>query len=380
MGRHCLLLTLGDIPLWGLASRMTQVEKDRSRLLTQSQMASCIAAGLASVTLLPVAQYAGRIFSEKSGDSNKGLQQGTVLVMCALVLIATVFFQMTGLFTKERLPGNENEEKRNIFKQLSAVWVCKPFRLLMLGNVLRSPAMLINSAFTTLIIYYYGNNGQTPYLHYLILLGGASLAGQFLALSIGAKIAERFEKKKAYNACLILNFIPLAIPFFCYLIMPEQQDKIIMVTIQGICWILSGFTSGLANLLQTIMITDTIDFTEYTSGHRPDGTFFSFRSLLIKISAGVCSVIAGIAYTVSGFSGDNVRIVNEALYNGVPFKSEAAFAPYRTALFVLSFLIPAVATLISVIPTLKYDLTNQKHKKILEDLNTARAKNLKEVN
>lgn len=100
-------------------------------------------------------------------------------------------------------------------------------------------------------------------------------------------------------------------------------------------------------------VPDT-DLTEY---------FFPDKPFLAKISTGISSIISGVVYAVVGFSGDGVKLVNDALYNGASFKSDPIFAKYRFAIFFLICIPPAVSMLLSMIPMKKYSITDKDNNK-----------------
>ena len=61
----------------------------------------------------------------------------------------------------------------------------------------------------------------------------------------------------------------------------------------------------------------------------------------------------------------------DALNNGANFKTD--FEPYATAMMFLVSIPPAIGLLISVIPTIKYALSDKEHTRILNELIEKRA-------
>ena len=52
--------TVGDIPLWGVTSRMTEVEKDRASILSFARMAAGLGGGVVLLTINPLSQALGK--------------------------------------------------------------------------------------------------------------------------------------------------------------------------------------------------------------------------------------------------------------------------------------------------------------------------------
>ena len=55
--------TVGDIPLWGVTSRMTEVEKDRASILSFARIAAGLGGGVVLLTINPLSQALGKSWS-----------------------------------------------------------------------------------------------------------------------------------------------------------------------------------------------------------------------------------------------------------------------------------------------------------------------------
>ncbi|NLA76819.1 MAG: hypothetical protein GX851_03140 [Clostridiales bacterium] len=367
--------TVGDIPLWGITSLMTESEKDRSNILALARIAGGLGGGIVLLTIVPVSQAIGNAITEAlGGDKTKGLQYGFIIVAVVLTLIGSALFQLVGIFTRERVVSN-NEKKLTIKQNFGIMWKCEPFRRILISGILRSPTMLLMTVAMSLVAYYYGDNGRTDYTLYLIVLGGAIFGGQFIAMAFTPKLAEKYEKKKLYNTFSFASGIPFVLIFVSYLIAPSSLASPFWLVVCFVLFAAAGAGMGSITVLQSVMTADTVDYEEYHTGHRPDGVFFSGQSFVTKLSSGIASIITGIAYSVVGFSGDAVKAVNDALYAGASFKSDPAFDKYRLAMFFLCSIPPAIGMFISVIPMRKYSLTNGEHQRILKSLNEKRNAN-----
>lgn len=365
-----MIYTIGDIPLWGITALMTDDEKDRANILALARIAAGAGAGLVLAGIIPISQSVGKSLEATVGDANKSLQYGFIIVAAILTVVGCLMFQMTGIFTRERV---EQSEKHYTLKEnFKLMWSNKPFRQILISGILRSPIQLLMLIAMTLLSYYYGDNGNTSYVLYLIVLGGAIFGGQFIAMAFAPKLAEKFEKKTVFNVSNIVSGIPFALIFTCYLIDGTHLDKPIWVAIFFVLFALAGAGMGVINVLQSVMIADTIDYEEYYHGIRPDGVFFSGQSFVTKLSSGISSIIQGIVFAIVGFSAGNVEAVNTMLNQGASFKADPAFAPYRMAMFFLCSIPPAIGCLISIIPTLKYALTDKEHTRILKELQERR--------
>lgn len=347
-----IVYSIGDVALWSFPSLITPNKNTRNQLLADAKTVSTISSSLFVLIVLQLSQYTGNMISEKTGNNANGLQIGTIIVCCSIIVAGSALFQSAGLFVKER--AKYSKKKISLKESFIIMWRCEPFRFIMLSGILRSPYMLLNTVQNTLFIYYFGNNGQNSYIIYMLILGGFTLAANLIANSITPNLAKKHKKSSLSIIFNIIGAIAFALIFIVYLLFPDRLSDVIPFAVLTLFTFISSLALGIVFALQSFMIGDAVDYEEKNSNYRPDGIFFSGQTLLIKISTGISSVISGIIYTISGFSGDNISKINTALFNGADFKSEPQFAKYRFAIFLMISIIPAIGLLLSVIPIKKY--------------------------
>ena len=72
------------------------------------------------------------------------------------------------------------------------------------------------------------------------------------------------------------------------------------------------------------------------------------------------------SYNAVNYSDVNIDAMNNAIANGASFASD--FSEYSKAMWFLISIPPAIGMAISVIPTLKYEITRESHDKMLKTL------------
>lgn len=288
---------------------------------------------------------------------------GFIIVAVILTIIGCGMFQMTGVFVRERVPSAE--QKFGFKENFKIMWGNKPFRNQLISGVLRSPIQILLSVAMTLMSYYYGNYFG-DYMLYMIIFGGAIFGGQFIAMALVPKLAEKHDKTRMLIGSTIMGAIPFALIYPVYLLAPRDLDQPLWVAILFVVFALAGGGIGALNVLQSVMIADAVDYEEYHKGYRPDGVFFSGQSFITKLSAGISSIIQGVGYSIVGFSGDNVSACNEALRAGASFKDQ--FPQYAGMMFFLCSIPPAIGLFLSIIPLRHYGMTDEEHRTILEAL------------
>lgn len=85
--------TVGDIPLWGVTSRMTEVEKDRASILSFARIAAGLGGGVVLLTINPLSQALGKKLESAAGSALKGQQMGFIIVAVILTVIGCGMFR-----------------------------------------------------------------------------------------------------------------------------------------------------------------------------------------------------------------------------------------------------------------------------------------------
>ncbi len=368
--------TAGDIPIWGITSLMTESEKDRSKLLGLARVVAGVGGGVVLMAVVPVSQAVGSALAGSGMGDEKGQQYGFIIVCGALTVIGTLLFQCAA-FAKERVEQPSDEHK-GFIENIRIMWSCKPFRRILISGVIKAPMQILSAVAMTILSYYFGDNsgnGQS-YMLYMAVLGGGMFIGMFGSMAMVPKLCEKFEKKTVYNGCSIIGAIPFALMFIVYLIDGTGLYKPFWVAVLAVLFTVAGAGMGASMVIQSIMIADCVDYDEHRTGYRPDGVFFSGQSFITKLGAGMSSFIQGIVFAAVGFSDDAVKACNAALANSPAddfmFATAPEFEPYRFGMFFLITVPAAVSCLISVLPMHKYEITNESHKKLLDELNTKR--------
>lgn len=368
-----MLYTVGDIPLWGITALMTESEHARTKLLAAARIVSGIAAGICLVALQPLALKIGAMFGDKMGDSARGERMGFIVCATAFALIGTVMFQMTGLFTKEKI--RPVIKKNSIKDNFKLMFTNKPFRQTFLSGLLGSPKQLLLLCAMPLVTYYFASKDPGKALLYMIFLGGSVFLGQFVAQAFVPSMLKRWSKKDVYNWCNLICVIPFIMAFGLYLMAPNELTKPIYLSMLCVLFFIGGGGNGITMVIQSLMIADAVDYEEYHSNLRPDGVFFSGQSFVTKLGAGISTIISGIGYSIVGFSDSKVAEVNQYIANGGIPRENPEYSPYLMILFFLVTIPPAVGFLLSVIPTWHYCLSNEEHEKILLELSRRRGEN-----
>lgn len=386
-----MCFTVCDIPLWGITSLMTEDENDRSKILGLARMVAGV--GGIGVLVVQIAQALGTAFADKLDKSapdyaelvQKANQKGFIITVIIMTVVASILFEFAGIATRERV---QKSEKSYTFKEnFKIMFSNKPFRQILISGILRSPIQLLMIVAMTLVTYYYANgnimnilatdaSGKVTGINFKILIGLGCVAlglfvGQFVAMGITPLLIKKIEKKTLYNFYSIAGAVPFALIYVFFKISGGDLTSTVWSIVIGICMLFGSAAFGGINVLQSVMIADCVDYEEYYNGVRTDGVFFSGQSFITKLAAGLSTIISSAVYSIVGYSGKNVDILNKAIANGesfITYDGGTGKGKYAAAMFFLISIPPAIGMLLSAIPTLKYAMTDKEHENILAEL------------
>ena len=371
--------TIGDIPLWGVTSLMTEDQNDRAKVLTLARAVANV--GMIGTLFTMIAPAFQGIYKGRGMDEAHSLRMAYITLAVVMTVFASILFQFAGLSVKERV-APQNKKTYTIKENFQIMFGNKPFRQILISGILRSPIQLLAIVAMTLVMYYFFNNdiGKTLFtdaglnvnlvLKIVILVVGLFGGMIFFPLFV-PKLIAKHEKKNLYNFFTLGGAVPFALIFVFFLISKGNVLTWGGMCVMSVLFFLAGASMGSLNVLQSVMIADCVDYEEYTNGIRPDGVFFSGQSFITKLSAGIASLISGGVYALVKFSGKNVALLNNALVNGEDFKTYNG-GKYAAAMFFLISIPPAIGMVLAAIPTWTYALPDDEHTRILDELNAKR--------
>lgn len=373
--------TVGDIPLWGVTSLMTDDENDRAKALSLAR----IVANVGAIGMLIT--FAGKAlsptFQAQGLDVIHADKKSYIIIAVILTVLATVLFQFAGFSVNERV--KQSEKKYTLKENFKIMASNDPFRRILLSGILRSPIQLLSVVGLTLVMYYFFDNDlanlmidgklQIEKIVQLLVMALGLLGGMIIGTAATPKLITKHGKKQLYNFYSIAGAVPFALIFAVYkLAGGNLMQSMGYVLFMAVMMFAASWAMGSINILQSIMIADCVDYEEYKNGVRTDGVFFSGQSFITKLSMGVSSLISGFIYAAVNYTDKYIEELNLGLANGEYHFFEANDGKYAMAMFLLISIPPAIGMLLSAIPTIKYPLTDEEHTRILNELIERRAK------
>ncbi|MEM7017767.1 MAG: MFS transporter, partial [Pseudomonadota bacterium] len=104
-------------------------------------------------------------------------------------------------------------------------------------------------------------------------------------------LAKKVGKQRAWTGALLLS----SIPFIGFYLLEEPGIGIWVLTF------FTGFLAGCGAVVQPAIQADVIDYDEFTTGDRKEGSYLAVWNLVRKCSAALCVLITGLVLQFAGF-------------------------------------------------------------------------------
>ena len=268
-----------NIPYGSLASVMTSDPVERTALSTWRNLAATFSMIILMV-LTPKL-----IFDANNAVSVKGF----VIAAVIYAVIANIAYQLSYNMTTERVvhEAKENQEKASLIETIKTLGKNRALIGLILGSLGTLTAVFLPSSLNA---YLFKDYFQAPGL--LGLGGMVGMVGTFIALPLTTKLVAKFGKKNVSTYSLVISIAAYAVMVF----FPSKNPYIYMALS-----VVSGVGVGFYNMIVWALVGDVIDYQEYISGKREEGTVYAAYSLARKLVQAIVGSIGGFALAAIGY-------------------------------------------------------------------------------
>lgn len=318
--------SLVNIPYGSLGAAISQDTQERASLASFRQAGSLGALFVTSVIVMPLIILI----------PNRHV--GYPVVMGLMSLIGIIAFIMCYLGTKERIVNQTGpKEKLTLGVIVKTFTSNKPLLVLVLMTVFTISAYNIKSA---MLIYFaeynLGHVELMAYMNFIII--GSSLVGVLFL----PKLVQRFGKKKTAIAGMLISVVADSINFV------SPSNVYIFTILASISFIGISIPNGIT----WAFVSDIIDYGEWKSGERREGTTYSLFNFSRKLAQALSGFLSGIGLALIGY------VPNVVQTPGTQLGIKALLTLY-----------PAVALAIAaLIIGFMYNLTDNRHKELVREL------------
>ena len=305
-----LLYSLVNIPYGSMAAAMTQVPTERARLASFRVIGSNLTILVLALVVAPQIK------------SSSDLQHSLTITTSAFVVVGFVLYLFTFLTTREQV--QREVETVSLRQSLGTLGHNPPLLLLCLSSLMFLTGLISLSTVGALYARDVLGNANL-----FIVLTLAQTAGTFLIAPFVPLLTRTIGKKNAYLACGVVGLIALV----GLTLAPGSVPAIAVVM-----FFLAGVGLGGVNTLMWALEADTVEYGEWKTGVRTEGTTYAMFSFTRKMGQALGGAAAAYTLGIGGYvSGKHVVQTDSAIH---AVKLAAGFVP--GAFLVISLVIMAM--------------------------------------
>jgi len=307
--------TIMDIPFWSMIPAITQAGKERETISVVGR--SCAGIGFA----LPTALTMVLVPILGGGNEREGFRYFAVIV--AAVFVLTTLFSVYHVKEKEKVV-----EKNPTMKEMFQALIRNDQALIVVVAIVMFNASLYLT--NQLAIYFFKFDIGNGALYGLFgTVGGAAQILSMMSLPL-------FRKKFGCKTILKGAILTAVAGYFMLFVLGMLNiSNLILLCVAAII-IFIGF--GLATVLTTIFLADTVDYGQWKNKTRNESVIFSMQTFVVKLASAFSALIAGIGL-------DMIKLD----VNAVVQKAETIMG-----LRIIMIIFPMAGILVSLIFFMKY--------------------------
>ncbi len=343
--------TAFDVPMGALAFSMTPNGTERTKLYGVSAIGRMI------LGAIPTGLVAFAAWLPYFKDHLDKAYLTAAIASAAFVILLTRF---TFRNTRERL--EHHEETPGLKECLRLLISNRPLFMLFLGNLV---FILIKIPEQVSFYFAYDSLYAPKYNGFLDIAKapGSVLAAVIVPLIV-EKLGEKADSRRFYQACCVVGALvngAFALSTFPGVMnKPADQPVSLFTGVLVVAFtMLSTIPLEFKNLMQKEMEAETVDYVEYRSGKRVEGTMLSIMSFTGKLEGTMSSALAlwilGLTkYIEHDDADEKVSMVQNP--------------GTRRALFLMTTVAPIIGYLLMLIPIKFYNITGESHREMMREI------------
>ena len=298
-------ITLFNVPHMALGAELSEDYHERTRLFGVRHIGFTVGSilSLVSMSLL--------IGEENSPTGDVRELAGNLAFLAVAAMSLMIFFSVSRL--KEN-PEFQNRVNKNPFKAFRDVWVNPHAKILIIVLFIENLGGAVIGVLTLYVTQYIV---EAPAWAPLIIF--AYMLPSALSVPLWIPLSKRFGKIRLWVFSLALTGISFGgifiIPF-----LDSVTERLIVMFIGAT---LGGMAAGCGGAIGPSVKGDVIDYDEYLTGERKEGSYFAALNFVFKSATGIMLLVTGFVLQFSGFIPNQpqtmeVKIALISLYGLVP--------------------------------------------------------------
>lgn len=284
--------TLMDIPFWSMIPAITSSGKERENLSVIGR--TCAAVGYAVPTVLTMLLVVRLGSGEREGFAIFAAAVAVVFVVTELVCVALVQEKPT-----------ERQKTATVKEMFSALIHNDQAMVVVVGIVVFNASLYLT---TQLAVYFFKYDiGNSDLFSLFGTVGGV---GQILSMVSLPLLRRRWGGKQ-----ILVGALGVTIAGYLALFALSMAGVRAVAPLAATAFVIYiGF--GLATVLTTVFLADTVDYGEYKTGRRNESVVFSMQTFVVKLASAVSVLIAGVGIDLIGLD-DTAAVQTESTLLGL---------------------------------------------------------------
>lgn len=263
--------TIMDIPYWSMIPAITKTGKDRETMSVIARSCAGLGAAIPTALTLKVAPILGQ------GNERIGFSYLAVIIALFFVVsISITVYNVKEVTEVKKKAVTVKEMITSLFQNDQAMVV-------VVAIIVFNASLYLTQQLAIYFFKYDIGNGELYGIFGLV--GGAT---QILAMMCLPLLRKKFGRKTILAGAIGTTILGYSLLF---LLGSLHINNIVLMCGAAII-IFIGF--GLATVLTTIFLADTVDYGEYKNGQRNESVIFSLQTFVVKLASAVAGFIAGI--------------------------------------------------------------------------------------
>src|SRR3954464_6198601 len=310
-----LLYSLANIPYGSLAARRTQVPTERAKLATFRVIGS-------NLTILMLAFV---VAPQIKGSSD--LQHSLTLTTAAFVVAGFVLYLFTFLTAKEQV--QRDLAPVSLRQSFGTLGHNRPLLLLCLASLMFLTGLI---SLSTVGAFYARDVLGNANLFIVLTL--AQTVGTFLIAPFVPKLTRTIGKKNAFIACGVVGVVA----FVGLTLAPGSVPAVAVVL-----FFLAGVGLGGVNTLMWALEADPVEYGEWKTGVRTEGTTYAMFSFTRKMGQALGGAAGAYALGFVAFSSSAAKAGQpqaQSTVDGIQFWTGAITAGFIVLSVIIMFFYP----------------------------------------
>ncbi len=289
--------TLMDIPFWSMIPAITRPGKEREAMAVIGRTFAALGFAFPTIATMLVVVRVGS--GERDGFAFFAAAVAVFFVVAELVMVALV---------KEDIPAKANgaagteaaaaglsaavfapERSPRISEMFRALLANDQAMVVVIGIVVFNASLYLT---TQLAVYFFkydmGNSDLVS------LFGAVGGAGQILSMASLPLLRKKWSAKTILSGSISITILGYLLLFAMSLAGVRQ------IAALALCAFIIYIGFGLATVLTTVFLADSVDYGEYKTGRRDEAVIFSMQTFVVKLASAVSVLLAGVGLDVIG--------------------------------------------------------------------------------